>query len=158
MGMNLEIRKPKNVGGEPVGDILVEARRELKAGTLSPDLVPSLIDEIPIMAVLATQAKGKTVFSGLAELRLKETDRLKALSTNLNLIGAKVEETKDGLIIDGPTPLKGGEVDSFSDHRIAMSMAVAGLISKIGVTVKGSESVAISFPSFWKIINELCGN
>jgi len=157
MGANLEIRNRQEVGGEPAGDIFVRGKSDLQAVTLSKDLTPRLIDEIPVLAVLATQAKGESVLSGLEELRVKETNRLGAMANNLFRLGAKIRETKDGLIINGPTRLIGGAVDSFLDHRIAMAMAVAGLISKDGVAIQGSESVSISFPDFWNILDELTG-
>ncbi len=158
MGASWDIKNQKDLGGEPVGDLVIKGRANLRAVSLKPHLVPSLIDEIPIMAVLATQARGKTVFSNLSELRVKETDRLKAMALNLSALGAKIEETQDGLIIEGPSILGGGMVNSFLDHRIAMAMSVAGLISKSDVSIQGSESVMISFPSFWTQLSSLTGN
>jgi 3-phosphoshikimate 1-carboxyvinyltransferase len=114
-----------------------------------------LIDEVPILAVAATQAEGLSVFSGIEELRVKETDRLKALAVNLGRLGANVRETDDGLIIQGPTPLTGAAVESFDDHRIAMSMAVASLIAAGETTIRQSQCVAISFPTFWGALREL---
>ncbi len=157
MGANIQIKNKTDVGGELLGDICIQGRADLRGGTLEPSLVPSLIDEIPILSVLATQAKGKTILSGLSELRIKETDRIKAMAQNLSALGAHISEMSDGLVITGPTALSGGTVDSFSDHRIAMSMAVAGLISKAPITIKDSQSVNISFPGFWDILDSLVG-
>ncbi len=142
-------------GGELVADIRVQGRQTLKAFHINKLIAPRLIDEVPILAVAATQAQGLSIFSGLEELRVKETDRLKALATNLANMGASVRETNDGLIIEGPTPLKGAAVESFDDHRIAMSMAVASLIAEGPTSIHESQCVAISFPHFWDALNQL---
>ncbi|MFC2075636.1 3-phosphoshikimate 1-carboxyvinyltransferase [candidate division KSB1 bacterium] len=144
--------------GEPVGDITARSSR-LKAFTVTNELVPGLIDEIPLLALLATQADGETVISGAAELRVKETDRIAATVECLAGIGADVDETADGLIVRGPTDLTGGaQVGSHGDHRIAMTMTVAGAISRKAVTITDAGWVNISFPGFFSVIESLSSN
>jgi 3-phosphoshikimate 1-carboxyvinyltransferase len=154
MGAHI-IKRQNKPAAEPMGEISIEGRQRLRAGIIDKAIAPHLIDEIPIFAVLATQAEGKTQISGVEELRVKESDRLSAMATNLNAMGAKVTETPDGLIIEGPTSLKGAVVDSFKDHRIAMSMAVASLIANGPTTIKDAECVSISFPTFWELLKDL---
>lgn len=117
-------------------------------------LIPYMIDEIPILSLIQTQSNGKVVFDNLSELRRKETDRIKALVLNFRNIGIEIEETKNGLIIEGPQEIKGGEIDSYGDHRIAMTFAIAGLLSKNGIKIKNSKCVDVSFPNFFEIINK----
>ena len=138
-----------------MGDIHIKGKAHLTGVTLDSTISAKLIDEVPLLAVMATQAKGKTILKGLSELRVKETDRLAALAKNLKAMGARVTEEQDGLIIEGPTPLKGAVVDSFHDHRIAMSFAVASLIAAGETTIRNSECVSISFPTFWDELGRL---
>ncbi|MFN2362667.1 MAG: 3-phosphoshikimate 1-carboxyvinyltransferase [Halarsenatibacteraceae bacterium] len=155
MGAELTIQNKRTSSGEPLADIQVFSSN-LKAVEISGELVPRLIDEIPLLALLATQADGETVIKDAAELRVKETDRIKAISSELRKLGAEIEEYPDGMKIKGNTDLKGGiEVDSFGDHRIGMTMAIAGLVAKNGIIVNNSESINISFPDFEKLINNL---
>lgn len=155
MGADLTIKNKKISSGEPLADIEVTSSN-LKAVEISGDLVPRLIDEIPLLALLATQADGETIIKDAEELRVKETDRIKAISSELRKLGAEIEEYPDGMKIKGNTNLKGGiEVDSFGDHRIGMTMAIAGLIASDGIIVNNSESINISFPDFEKLINNL---
>jgi len=128
MGANIEMSNSKEVNNEPVADIQVKSST-LKGVTISGETIPGLIDEIPILAILATQADGITKILDAQELRHKESDRLQAVASNLKKMGAHVEENIDGLTIKGPIQLKASELDSFHDHRIAMSFAVAGLIA-----------------------------
>jgi 3-phosphoshikimate 1-carboxyvinyltransferase len=114
-----------------------------------------LIDEIPILAVMATQAEGETHIREAQELRVKESDRLAALAKNLRAMGAAIEELPDGLVISGSTKLRGAEIDSFGDHRIAMAVAVAGLLADSPTTIRGAECVDISFPGFFEILKKL---
>jgi 3-phosphoshikimate 1-carboxyvinyltransferase len=114
-----------------------------------PALVASIIDEIPVLAVAATQAHGRTTIRGAAELRNKESDRIDAMVTNLRALGARVEAFDDGLAIEGPTPLTGAAVSSFGDHRIAMAMAVAGLIADGRTEIDDASVVDISYPRFF---------
>ena len=155
MGAELTIKNKRVSSGEPLADIEAFSSN-LKAIEISGNLVPRLIDEIPLLALLATQADGDTVIKDAAELRVKETDRIKAISSELRKLGAEIEEYPDGMKIKGNTELKGGlEVDSYGDHRIGMTMAISGLIAKDGITVNNSESIDISFPDFEKLINNL---
>lgn len=155
-GAEIEFKNKKNIGGEPVSDIVVQKQTMLKPFTIDFEISPRLIDEIPILAVAATQCGGTSIFSGLEELRFKETDRLKAIAQNLKAMGADIEERNDGLVIHGPTLLHGAEIDSFDDHRIAMAFAMAGLIADGSTSIRASECVSISFPSFWKTLQDLC--
>ncbi|MBI4713461.1 MAG: 3-phosphoshikimate 1-carboxyvinyltransferase [Planctomycetes bacterium] len=139
---------------EPVGDIIVKPSR-LKAITLGGRIIPSIIDEIPLIAVLATQAKGITIIKDAGELRVKESDRIKAIADGLRRLGANIRELKDGLVIKGPTPLHGAVVDSYNDHRIAMSLIVAGLVTKGRVVVKNRECINKSFPEFSTRIKQI---
>ncbi|MEK7309543.1 MAG: 3-phosphoshikimate 1-carboxyvinyltransferase [Planctomycetota bacterium] len=132
---------------EPVGDITVEYSH-LKGVNVSKGIIPSLIDEIPILALIATQAKGTTVIKGAGELRVKESDRIKAIVTELSQLGANIKETPGGMIIKGPTRLYGATCASHNDHRMAMMLAIAGLISEGRTKISGFEVVNKSFPSF----------
>jgi 3-phosphoshikimate 1-carboxyvinyltransferase len=113
-----------------------------------------LIDEIPVLAAVATQAEGRTEITGARELRVKESDRIAALASGLTSLGARVEERPDGLVIEGPTRLSGGEVESHHDHRIAMSFAVVGLVADSNVKVRGWSCVDTSFPEFLDLLGE----
>ncbi len=150
MGGDIAVINPRDVGGEPVGDLVVTASL-LNGVDPDPARAPSMIDEYPVAFVAAALAKGRSVFRGLEELRVKESDRLATMASGLRAIGAQVEETEDGLIIEGTggDPLAGGgPVATLLDHRIAMSFAVAGLVSRDGVTVDDMMPVATSFPGF----------
>ena len=139
--------------GEPTGTVTVSCR-PLRGVKVDPDLVPTLIDEVPALAVIATQADGETTFTGAHELRVKESDRIASLVTGLRAVGAEAEELPDGLVVRGPTPLRGGEIDSRGDHRIALAFAVAGLLSSEKVRVIGWSSVETSFPEFLDTLGE----
>jgi 3-phosphoshikimate 1-carboxyvinyltransferase len=154
MGADITVENERIEGGEPVADLTVRPAR-LAGIEVGGALIPNLIDEIPILAVAATQAEGRTVIRDAAELRVKETDRLAAVAANLRALGARIEERDDGLVIDGPTPLRGAEVPSFHDHRIAMSMAVAGLVATGNTTVGDASSAAVSFPGFRDVLEGL---
>lgn len=148
MGAKMKILKAVDVSGEPVADIMMETS-SLKAVTLDASIMPRLIDEIPVIVLAATQARGTTVISGAQELRVKESDRLKTITAELTKMGAHIEEKPDGLIIHGPTQLRGAELTSYGDHRIAMTCAVAGLIAAGQTTVHDVACVDTSFPGFW---------
>lgn len=155
MGGDIEILDKKTVSGELVGDIQV-SYSDLKACTIEGEIIPRLIDELPIIAVLATQAQGTTIIKEAQDLRNKETDRIKAVATELKKIAADIEETSDGFIINGKTNLKGEtEVETYHDHRLAMSLYVAGLICEKPITINGFEWVKISFPEFENLFNTL---
>ncbi|QUL38492.1 3-phosphoshikimate 1-carboxyvinyltransferase [Erythrobacter sp. JK5] len=157
MGGNIEALDPREVGGEPVADLHV--RHSPLTGTqIDPALAPSMIDEFPVLFVAAALADGKTVTTGLEELRVKESDRLATMAAALTLAGARVEEKEDGLAIHGtggeplPGTPDGASVETKLDHRIAMSMAVAGLVSSGGVTVDDTSPIATSFPTFMDLL------
>lgn len=148
MGGNIEILDKRNVSGEDVGDLRVTAS-DLKACTIEKDIIPRLIDELPVIAVLATQADGVTIVKDAQDLRNKESDRIKAVVNELLRIGADIKETEDGFIIQGKKKLIGNaEVDCYHDHRLAMSLYVAGLVCEKPLLINEFEWVNISFPEF----------
>nr|WP_025293434.1 3-phosphoshikimate 1-carboxyvinyltransferase [Sphingomonas sanxanigenens] len=157
MGGDVTLLNPRTVGGEPVADI--RARHSVLTGiAVPPDVVPSMVDEFPVLFVAAAFAQGRTVTTGLEELRVKESDRIATMAEALAAIGARVEEREDGLVIDGTggDPLPGGTtVASKLDHRIAMSLAVAGLACRAPVTLDDAAPVATSFPGFFDLIGGL---
>ena len=146
MGADIRIIKPRSVGGEPVADIEVHYAG-LKGVEIDPKLVPLAIDEFPVICVAAACAEGVTTISGAEELRHKESDRIAAMVKGLRAIGVEVEERKDGMVVTGGM-ISGGEVETFNDHRIAMSFAVAGGVSEGPIVVKEADHVATSFPNF----------
>lgn len=157
MGGSIEELDRRDVGGEPVADLRV--RHSLLTGIdVDPAVVPSMVDEFPILFVAAALAKGRTVTTGLEELRVKESDRISAMRAALELAGATVTETEDGLIIDGTggAPLlgtaEGASIVTHLDHRIAMSLAIAGIASKRGVEVDDTRPIATSFPAFESLL------
>ena len=163
MGGQIEAVNLREVGGEPVADLHVR-HSQLTGITVDPAVVPSMVDEFPVLFVAAALAKGRTVTTGLDELRVKESDRLSAMAAALTAIGARVTETGDGLIIDGSDgePLEGAKagdppIATHLDHRIAMSMAVAGLASYHGVEVDDTRPIATSFPMFEALLDGLSG-
>jgi len=156
MGANIEMSNSKEVNNEPVADIQVKSST-LKGVTISGETIPGLIDEIPILAILATQADGITKILDAQELRHKESDRIQAVASNLKKMGAHVEENIDGLTIKGPIQLKASELDSFHDHRIAMSFAVAGLIAPPKSVINNAECVDVSCPGFYQELARLSG-
>ena len=154
MGADIEKLDEREVGGEPVADLHVKHSR-LRGIEVDPAIAPSMIDEFPILFVAAAMAEGTTTTSGLEELRVKESDRLSAMATALQEVGVTLEETDDGLIIEGshgePLP-GGGTIATHLDHRIAMSMAIAGLVSRKGVEIDSTEPIATSFPNFTTLL------
>ncbi len=157
MGGDIQLLNVRDEGGEPVADLHVRAS-VLHGVENDPADVPSMVDEFPVAFVAAALAKGRSVFRGLEELRVKESDRIAVMAQGLRQIGARIEETADGLIIDGtdgePLP-GGGPIETHLDHRIAMSFAVAGLVSRNGVTIDDMRPVATSFPGFVQLFNAL---
>lgn len=156
MNADLTLQDERTIAGEPVADVLVRSS-ELKATEISGDIVPLLIDEIPVLAVAAAVAEGTTVFKDAEELRVKESDRIQASIDWL--VGADVDATgtPDGMIITGAESFGGGSFESFDDHRLAMSLGVAGMISREPITVLDPDVAGISYPNFWKIIEDLGG-
>jgi len=155
MGTNVEFAPASDLAGpEPVTDIRVR-QRPLTAVLIAADEVPLLIDELPLIGLLATAAEGVTEVRGAAELRTKESDRIAGLVAGLRALGADAEELQDGFIVHGPTQLGGGLCDALTDHRLAMTFTLAGLVSSGAVEVTGGEFVADSFPGFFTTLREL---
>lgn len=151
---DLKVERNEPVGTITVrGDVGEDVRDEDRV--LGGSLIPSLIDELPLLAVVGTQIKGGIEIKDAGELRHKESDRLAATARNLLAMGADVEETPDGLRIDGPTKLRGTSIDSYGDHRIAMAFSVAALIAEGDTEIHGSESAAVSFPEFFDLLHSL---
>jgi 3-phosphoshikimate 1-carboxyvinyltransferase len=148
MGANITLENQREVAGEPVADLRVK-HSKLKACQISGDLIPRLIDEIPILAVAASFAEGTTVITDAAELRVKESDRLQVMATALTKMGAKITELPDGLEITGGNALVGANLDSYTDHRIAMSLAIAAIMAKGPTTIDRAEAASISYPTFF---------
>ncbi|HLV10434.1 MAG TPA: 3-phosphoshikimate 1-carboxyvinyltransferase [Halanaerobiales bacterium] len=152
MNANFEIFNIRNRNYEPTGDIIARTSN-LNGIEISGELIPRLIDEIPIIAVLATQAEGRAIIKNAEELRVKESDRIKTVVENLSKMGADIEELEDGMIINGPSVLEGGKLDCYYDHRIAMSLIIASLIARSEVKIENSKSINTSFPKFTKLLN-----
>jgi 3-phosphoshikimate 1-carboxyvinyltransferase len=156
MGADITLENQREVAGEPVADIRVK-HGPLKACRIAGDIIPRLIDEIPILAVAACFAEGTTVFQDAEELRVKESDRITVMANQLNAMGAKVTERPDGMEVTGGHPLTGTEVDSFTDHRIAMSLAIAALRSAGTTTIHRAEAASISYPNFVATLEQAIG-
>ncbi|MFP7493796.1 3-phosphoshikimate 1-carboxyvinyltransferase [Terribacillus saccharophilus] len=148
MGADMEITEHKIQAGERIGDIRIKYR-PLKHTEIGGEIIPRLIDELPILALLATQADGETVIKDAEELRFKETDRIDAIASTLRSFGAKVETTADGMRIPGNQTLHGSTADSFGDHRIGMMIAIASLIAEGETVLTDAASINISYPSFF---------
>ena len=154
MGAKINILNYQIKSNEPQADLEIEYS-ELKGISIMPEEVPFLIDELPLIALVATQAQGKTIVSGAKELRVKETDRLKAIVSELKKMGANIKEKEDGFIVVGPSKLQGAACESYHDHRIAMSLAVAALLAEGKTVIKNSECIDISFPGFENTLQKL---
>jgi 3-phosphoshikimate 1-carboxyvinyltransferase len=154
MGARLQITNKRLEDYEPVADIMVESS-ELKGIEVGGDIIPRLIDEIPVLAVAGCVARGKTVIRDAGELRVKESDRIATIASELSRLGAKIEPLPDGMVIYGGRSLLGTEVDSHFDHRLAMSLAVAGLVAKGKTTIKHAQVTQISYPAFWQTLNQI---
>jgi 3-phosphoshikimate 1-carboxyvinyltransferase len=155
MGADITLVNERVVTGEPVADLRVKSGK-LTATTIAGEMIPRLVDEIPILAVAAVFAEGTTIIQDAAELRVKESDRLAVMADQLNRMGARVTELPDGLEITGGTGLQGGELDSFTDHRIAMSLAIASLNATSPTTLHRAEAAGISYPEFFSTLQEVC--
>jgi 3-phosphoshikimate 1-carboxyvinyltransferase len=153
MGAKLRIENQHWEGNEPVADLWIESS-ELRGIEIGGELIPRLIDEIPVIAVAASVARGTTVIRGAGELRVKETDRIRTVTVELTKLGAKILESPDGMEIYGGK-LTGAECSSYSDHRLAMALAVAGLVAEGKATIQGAEAVKYSYPSFWHDLEKL---
>ena len=155
MGARIAVYNRRQVGGEPAGDVEVRSS-DLVGATVSPEEVPGLMDELPLLALAACHARGDTVVRGAGELRVKETDRIEGVVEELRRIGGHARATRDGFRIKGvPARLRGGIVDSRGDHRLAMLGAIAGLSSREGVELRGAEAVATSFPGFFDLLEQV---
>ncbi len=155
MGADIELQNERIVAGEPVADLRVRSS-SLKGCTIAGDLIPRLIDEIPILAVAGVFAQGTTVIKDAAELRVKESDRIAVMANQLNKMGASITELPDGLEITGGTPLTGTDVDSHTDHRITMSLAIAALNATNTTIIHGAEAAAVSYPDFVTTLQKIC--
>lgn len=154
MGASISISNEKLDYFEPYADITVETSN-LKPTIIEKEIIPRLIDEIPIIALLATQVNGTTIIKDAHELKVKETNRIDTVVNELKKLGAAIEATEDGMIIHGPTPLKGAKVDSHKDHRIAMMLAIASLICEGEVCLENAEDIAVSYPTFFSDLENL---
>ncbi|MBN1883164.1 MAG: 3-phosphoshikimate 1-carboxyvinyltransferase [Deltaproteobacteria bacterium] len=148
MGGDITVENRRDVSGEIVGDLVVRSS-ELSGITIDGEMIPRVIDEIPVLATAAAYAAGETRITGAGELRVKESDRIATMVMNLRTLGIDAEELSDGMIIPGGGRIEGGEVDSFGDHRIVLAGAVAGMVSRKGVTISNASSVTISYPEFF---------
>lgn len=147
MGMSVECLGERLETGEPVADVRVAGPPHHPVHVTDRD-VPELIDEIPLLALIATQVEGTSTIRGASELRLKECDRIHAVTESLTSMGARIDEQEDGFVIHGPTPLHGAETHSYGDHRIAMMLAVAGTIAQGQTIIRDADAAAVSFPGF----------
>jgi len=155
MGARVSVFNRRRAGLEPIGDVQVQPG-ELVATRIEAAEVPALVDELPLVALLGSHARGETVVGGAAELRVKESDRIEAVTDGLRAAGARIHSRDDGWTVTGvPARLRGGRVDSRGDHRIAMLGAVAGLASREGVEIGGADTVAISFPGFYDLLESV---
>jgi 3-phosphoshikimate 1-carboxyvinyltransferase len=155
MGARISVFNRDRIGREPIASVQVQPG-ELIATEITAEEVPSLVDELPLVALLASHARGETVVSGARELRVKETDRIEAVTDGLQSFGARIHSRDDGWTITGvPTRLRGGKMDARGDHRIAMLAAIAGLASREGVAIEGADTAAISFPGFYDLLDSV---
>ena len=155
-GFQVKFSKSRFVGGEPVADLEVTSAVALRSIQVSGDRAAEMIDELPVLAVAATQIPGRTVISGAAELRVKESNRIEAMEEGLVAMGADVTAVEDGWVINGPRFLEGARVSAHGDHRVAMALAVAGLIADGRTEIDGAECVEISYPEFFDHLEYLC--
>ena len=156
MGARITRRNPRTEGGEPVADLLVESS-ELTCIDVGGDMVPLIIDELPVLAVAACFASGTTNVRDAQELRVKESDRISTTVKELSALGARIEERPDGMVVEGTGCLAGSAVQSHGDHRLAMALAVAGLVSQGDTIVEGAEAADVSYPQFWDHLQALSG-
>lgn len=154
MGANMNVVQEDGNEAEPAGDIEISTS-SLKGTDINGHIIPRLIDEIPIIALMATQAEGKTIISDAKELKVKETNRIDTVVSELKKLGANITATDDGMIIEGPTPLTGGTVNSYGDHRIGMMLAIAACIANGEVLLEDAEAVAVSYPNFFEHLQQL---
>ena len=154
MGANISYEDIREVSGEKVCDILVKSS-DLTGCIVEGDMIPTLIDEIPIIAVMAALAEGETIIKDAAELKVKESDRIQTVVQNLSAMGCDITATDDGMIIRGGAPLHGAKIKTHLDHRIAMAFAIAGLVAEGETTLDHPECVSISYPTFFETLTSL---
>lgn len=154
MGANLEMQPYDHEHAEPAGRVIIRTS-QLTGTTIGGDLIPRLIDEIPIIALLATQAEGTTIIRDAEELKVKETNRLDAVVAELSKLGANITATEDGMIIEGPTQLHGAALKTYGDHRMGMMNAIAALITEGAVTLDDADCIAVSYPTFFEDLDSL---
>jgi 3-phosphoshikimate 1-carboxyvinyltransferase len=154
MGADIQQLNPREQAGEPVADLRVRSA-PLKGTTIGGSLIPRLVDEIPVLAVAALAAEGKTIIRDAEELRVKESDRLAVMAQELRKLGAQIQEHPDGLEIQGPQQLTGASVSPHTDHRVAMSLAVASLLARGETTLENPECARVSYPDFWTTLTQL---
>lgn len=154
MGGKISIENLREEAGEPIAELNVKSSN-LKGCNFRGDIIVRMIDEVPLLAIVATQAYGETRIQDASELRVKESDRITSTVSELRKLGVQVDELDDGMVITGKAKIKGGECKSYGDHRMAMSLAVAGLISQTGITINDVECVNTSFPGFWGMLESL---
>ncbi len=154
MGAKVEINNIREAAGEPIGDVTV-SHSELNGVEIKGELIPRLIDELPVIGVIAAFAKGETIVHDAHDLRRKESDRIVAIVDNLEAMGAEVEELDDGFIVNGTGNLNEAEISSYKDHRVAMAFAIAGLAARGTTVIKNAEWAQISFPEFFEILEKL---
>ena len=155
MGCNYEIVEKSIIAGEPIGSINVKTANNLRPFSIAGDILPKLIDEIPILTVAACFCQGVSEIKDAKELRVKETDRLKVMARQLRKFGAKILEKEDGLIINGESKFNSAEVDSETDHRVSMSLAIASLLAKGSSKISRADASNVSYPTFWEDLEKL---
>ena len=155
-GFNIAVTHERSVAGEPVGDLEVGAAGEVRPVSVTGDMAAEMIDELPVLAVAATQLPGTSRITGAVELRVKESDRIAAMADGLASMGADITALDDGWVINGPRRLEGARVRSHDDHRVAMALAVAGLIADGTTEIEGAECVSVSYPAFFEQLTALC--
>ena len=155
MGVVIKYINNYKRSGEPIGSLAI-SNGELSSIIINEQDVPGVIDELPILAILATQANGTTIVKGASELRVKECDRINAICLNLRKMGGDIIELEDGFKINGPTELHGANIETFHDHRIAMAFAIAGLITTQSVILDHPECASTSFPEFYDVLDRVC--
>ena len=154
MGADILVKNERMEGGEPVAD-LVASSSNMEAVEISGDIIPRVVDELPVLSLAACFAKGTTLIKDAQELRVKESDRISSTVDILAKLGADIEETDDGMKIKGGRQLEGTTVSSHGDHRIAMTSAIAGLVSTQETIINGAEAASVSYPTFWDSINSM---
>ncbi|KAB3526739.1 3-phosphoshikimate 1-carboxyvinyltransferase [Alkaliphilus serpentinus] len=154
MGAIIQLDNLRISGGEEIGDLIIEGCK-LKGTVISKEIIPRLIDEIPIIAVAAALAEGKTIIRGAEELKYKESNRIAAMVNEMTKLGIKIKDLPDGMEIEGPNRIKGATVESYNDHRVAMSLAICGLFSEGSININNDQCIAVSFPDFYDKLKEI---